>query len=971
MPRISSNLLGVLSRQLVVVATFCPGVTVTLGVLAAAAAIYAGINFIQVHTSRADLLNPKNEYHRRWLAYVQEFSEQEDVYVVVEGPSPRAIRPALEELAAAFRREPQYFESVLERVDRSQLKRKGLYYLTPEQLEQILANVRQLKGSLAQIAPTLQPGHMCLQMAAACANIPPGQLPPHAIAQVTQVIQYLGVCLTDQPERLAQAILSQFSVNNQQLSGAFGQMASNDLNPHESTDACEEMFFSSDGQLGLVTLRFTPDQSGQFTRFAAHIRRLREITRDVNQRYPNLHIGSTGLPILEYDEMKASSSSAMVAFLSLAGVILVFFAGFGGIRYPGAVTFSLVMGVSWAVGYVVLAVGHLNILTSAFGAMLIGLGDYGVHFVAHYLDRKCRQPNVRKALIETAEIVGPGIATGALTTAVAFFAGALTDFLGVAELGIIAGGGILFCWLADMTVLPAFLCLIERDGLRPQKSALLELTPWFRPLASCPRMVTIAVGVAIALFAIGIPHLRYDYNLLHLQPKGLESVENQNKLVKHMSRSSYFALSIARDAEEAKCRKAEFLRLSTVDHVEELVSVLPDSIEEKKAIVEQLAAELKDWSFLEPSVPQPEMLDQALIRLHTTLQTQSPPQSWQTQSLIDQVRMVLRSLPPDEYQTRLSYLPHMIQKEVQASLESLILLTDDPNPPTLNDLPQPLVERFVGKNGKHLLQVYCKGDFWDPNTMRQFVADVRSVDPAATGNPIQIYEACHQMNRAYIEAALYALAAILVTLYLDFRSVKDVLLSLVPLVLGMFGLFGLMGWFDIPLNPANMITLPLILGIGIDDGVHILHDFRRQGRRYRMPENATLTAVTVNSLTTLVGFGALMASPHQGLESLGRVLTFGMAFCLVIALLMPGFLRWISGLLSTAEMEKEIEWETDLRRIINEVAAADDLPSETPSEELLAASKDARPQDSHQDRRSIEDLPSIPMSSRIRPRRAA
>jgi hypothetical protein len=304
-------------------------------------------------------------------------------------------------------------------------------------------------------------------------------------------------------------------------------------------------------------------------------------------------------------------------------------------------------------------------------------------------------------------------------------------------------------------------------------------------------------------------------------------------------------------------------------------------------------------------------------------------------------------------------------------LESLILLTDDPNPPTLNDLPQPLVERFVGKNGKHLLQVYCKGDFWDPNTMRQFVADVRSVDPAATGNPIQIYEACHQMNRAYIEAALYALAAILVTLYLDFRSVKDVLLSLVPLVLGMFGLFGLMGWFDIPLNPANMITLPLILGIGIDDGVHILHDFRRQGRRYRMPENATLTAVTVNSLTTLVGFGALMASPHQGLESLGRVLTFGMAFCLVIALLMPGFLRWISGLLSTAEMEKEIEWETDLRRIINEVAAADDLVHETPPEELLAASKDARPQDSHQDRRSIEDLPSIPMSSRIRPRKAA
>lgn len=971
MPRRRSTLLGVLSRQLVVVATFRPGVTVALGVLAAAVAIYAGINFIQVHTSRADLLNPKNEYHCRWLAYVQEFSEQEDVYVVVEGPSPRAIRPALEELAAAFRREPQYFESVLERVDRSQLKRKGLYYLTPEQLAQVLANVRQLKSGLAQMASTLQPAPLCLQMAAAFVNIPPGQLPPDAIAQVSQVIQCLGVCLTAPPERLAQAILDQFSVNNQEWSAAFGQMANSDLNPHESTDACEEMFFSSDGQLGLVTLRFTPDHSGQFTRFAAHIRRLREITRDVNQRYPNLHIGSTGLPILEYDEMKASSSSAMVAFLSLAGVILVFFAGFGGIRYPGAVTLSLVIGVSWAVGYVVLAVGHLNILTSAFGAMLIGLGDYGVHFVAHYLDRKCRQPNVRKALIETAETVGPGIATGALTTAAAFFAGALTDFLGVAELGIIAGGGILLCWLADMTVLPAFLCLIERDGLRPEKSALLDLTPWFRPLASYPRAITIAVGVGIALLAVGIPHLRYDYNLLHLQPKGLESVENQNKLVKHMSRSSYFALSIASDAEEAKRRKVAFLRLPTVDHVEELVSVLPDNIQEKRPIVEQLAAEVRDWSFLAARVPPRETLDQALFRLHTALQTQSLPQSWQTQALIDQVRTVMRNLSPEEYQARISYLPQMIQKEVQTSLESLTLLTEDPSPPAFSDLPQPLVERFVGKNGKHLLQVYCKGDFWDPNTMRQFVADVRSVDPAATGNPIQIYEACHQMNRAYIEAALYALVAILTTLYLDFRSIKDVLLSLVPLVLGMFGLFGLMGWFDIPLNPANMITLPLILGIGIDDGVHILHDFRRQGRRYRMLENATLTAVTINSLTTLVAFGALMASPHQGLESLGRVLAFGMAFCLLIALLMPGFLRWISGLLSTTGAETEIEWETDLQRIINEVAATDDLAAETSSEELIAISKDARPQDSPQDRRSIENLPSIPMPPRIRPRKAA
>jgi len=386
-------------------------------------------------------------------------------------------------------------------------------------------------------------------------------------------------------------------------------------------------------------------------------------------------------------------------------------------------------------------------------------------------------------------------------------------------------------------------------------------------VAFFPRAITIAVGAVVAILALGIPHLRYDYNLLHLQPTGLESVENQNKLVEHMSRSSYFALSIANDIEEAKRRKAAFLKLPTVDHVEDLVSVLPDNVDEKTTVIQQLGTELRDWSCLNASVPPRPLLDGALIRLQATLQSQPSPQNAQLQMMIDHLRNIIRGLPEEEYQSRLSHLSHAVQNQTLSSLADLLLLTENPTPPELNDLPQPLVERFVGKHGRHLLQVYCKGDFWEPQTMRQFVADVRSIDPEATGNPIQIYEACHQMNRAYIEAAIYAFIAILITLYIDFRSVKDVLLSLVPLILGMLSLFGLMGWFDLPLNPANMITLPLILGIGIDDGVHILHDFRRQGRRYRMPENATLTAVTINSLTTLVGFGALMASPHRGLEA--------------------------------------------------------------------------------------------------------
>jgi len=219
----------------------------------------------------------------------------------------------------------------------------------------------------------------------------------------------------------------------------------------------------------------------------------------------------------------------------------------------------------------------------------------------------------------------------------------------------------------------------------------------------------------------------------------------------------------------------------------------------------------------------------------------------------------------------------------------------NPEPPRLSDLPQGLVSRFVGKDGKKsLLQIYSKGDIWDMAAMEKFVAEVRSVDPRATGNPLQTYEASRQMKRSYEQAAWLALAAILVVLYFDFRSLRYTLLAMVPMGLGTVQLLGILGLLGVPLNPANMIVLPLILGIGIDDGVHVIHDFRRKGGRYRISPS-TASSVVITSLTTMVGFGSLMIASHRGLQSLGRVLTIGVSCCLFTSLVMlPALLAWMT-----------------------------------------------------------------------------
>ena len=188
--------------------------------------------------------------------------------------------------------------------------------------------------------------------------------------------------------------------------------------------------------------------------------------------------------------------------------------------------------------------------------------------------------------------------------------------------------------------------------------------------------------------------------------------------------------------------------------------------------------------------------------------------------------------------------------------------------------------------------------------LEQFVSDVKRIDPSVTGKPLQTYFASRQMQQSYIQAAIYALIAVFIVLMLDFRHLGYVLLVLVPVGMGTLMMFGTMGLMEIPLNPANMIVLPLILGIGIDDGVHVVHDFRSQPSGYSL-NDSTATAILLTSLTTMIGFGSLMLASHLGLQSLGRVLTIGVSCCLFTSLIMlPALLSWIS---QVAEYEIEAD----------------------------------------------------------------
>lgn len=845
--------------------------------LAVLATLFTGLQ-LGFHTSRLDLLNPDSSYNKLWLDYIREFGAADDVLVVVEADSPENVAPALDEMAKTLERDQRHFRSVLHQLDFSAIRSKGLHYLPPQKLASIEQFVTETKPIVEGQWTQLSVGNMAAAMnqrLAMASRDPTGNSRQQAeteVAHWTRSLQHamkpeLGYCtpwpqVTDSP-------------------------LPNDLRGTQH-------FLMADGRMGIVLLQLAgEDESGGFARGSVAIDALRRHIRAVAAHHPDTRIGLTGLPVMENDEMRSSQTAMIEAsLLSLFGVACLFVAGFGGIRHPLLTVACLLLAMAWSFGYITLAVGHLNILSVSFAVILIGLGiDFGIHYVARYLQLRESSLPVDEALVETAGSVGPGILTGAVTTAIAFFTAGVTEFTGIAELGIVAGGGILLCCAAALVVLPAMVHLTDRNRHHESIPAPLDVFAWIRPLFRHPSwLFCVSIG-ATTLVGLGMIHLSYDHNLLNLQPKDLESVRLERRLIEESDQSVWFALSLAQSSEEVLARKEQFESLKSVDRVDEIVSLIPADEHLRQPIIARIQSQLQRLPTRAPAIPieRPETIDPPLAQLQAALAC--TPQGQQIAAQVQWIRAAMAQTPEAECYRRLSQYQHRVADDLLGGLQSLAEVSN-PEPPEYSDLPESLVSRFLGTNGRHLMKVYSHANIWDMEAMERFVQEVRSVDPKATGNPLQTYEASRQMKRSYEQAAWYALVAIFLVLYVDFRNLGHTLLAMLPVGLGMLLLFGLLGWLGEPLNPANMIVLPLILGIGVDDGVHVVHDYLRRKGGYRMSPS-TASAVLITSLTTMVGFGSLMIADHRGLQSLGRVLTIGVTCCLFTSLVMlPAALAW-------------------------------------------------------------------------------
>jgi len=868
-----------------------PMVIVLAAVISAVAAGVWTAQSLGYKVSRVDLLDPKSDYNKLWIDYIREFGEDDDAVVVVEGPTRDRVVNVLEELSREVAQDGDRFRSVLHEVDLSKIRAKGLHYLSPKDLAAI-------DGFIAQTEPILAGGWTHLKVASMVGGLA-GQMVAGGPQPVDRNQAASG--MQEPPlaslERYSESLLASLEAGRRAADGGTGGYVSPWPRMPESLstlrDLSSQHLLAKDGQLGFVLLRLAKSKDG-FAGTSAATDELRRLIKLVGGRNPDMTIGLTGLPVMEDDEMRTSQQSMMWASgLSLAAVIVVIIAGFGGVRHAFMANAVLVVGMAWAFAWATASVGHLNILSVTFTVTMIGVGiDYGTYYIGRYLEMRRRGLSCEDALLDASASVGPGILTGAITTSVAFFCAALTSFVGVAELGMIAGGGILLCCAAELLVLPAVVAIVDRGPLGSRLPTPVPVHEWLAPLGKHPRFVALAAMAATMAVASGFHELHYDHNLLNLQADGLESVAVEKKLLAECDQSVWYALSIADSREELLARKEQLTKLATVERVDEIASLLPVDEELKRPLIESIRGRLAGLPERPPEIP----IDR-LDGLGETLawaqgEAAKRPGGLRTAWHLERARETLRRMGPNECFQSLASFQQQAAGDLLTRLHALSAVAD-PAPPKLEDLPPSLVDRFVGMNGRHLLKIYGRGDIWNFASLERFVKEVRSIDPRATGNPLQAYEASLEMKRSYEQAGLYSLIVILAVLWLDFRSITNSLLAALPLALGMAQTLGLMGLVGIDLNPANLIGIPLLLGIAVDYGVHIVHDSLERPGPYRISAS-TANSVLVDALTTILGFGALMVASHKGLESLGRVLTIGVTTCTLTSLIfLPAVLAMV------------------------------------------------------------------------------
>jgi len=889
---------GRLLRRLVRVSCARPAVTVALSLALSVLGIAYTLHALTFNTSGRDVLPQNESYVKRYVQIAKDFGELEDIVVVIEARSLEGAKAFAARLVQELRASPVKFHRIAFRIDPKQFEGRQLLYLSTSELKEIRDKVFDHQEFMESFAgdPSL-------------ARLVEGINTQMAAAFVSNLFD-LGLKDQDLPvdTRFLGVLLDQISTRLERPTPYRSPWAT----LFSFGDAADAGYFlSEDKSLLFILVESPKGEKGSFVGDHKAIDAVRGAIARLHDAYPAIQAGVTGAPALSNDEMSAAFHDSQIAtVLAFALTLLVMILAFMRVGKPILMLGVLVVSLGWSLGIVTLTVGHLSIFSVMFISIVVGIGiDYGIYFLFRYEEEIFLGRNLKEALQLTAARTGPGMAIGALTAGGTFFVLMLTDFRGIQELGFIAGTSIILAWLSMMTLFPAVLVLVDRrhaDRPRGQKPRAHQLerihVPVLDQLTGYPATVLVVAVIATALSIWALPSVGFDYNLLNLQAKGTESVVWERRVLANTGRSGFNALASAATLDELRQKQQAVENLPSVSGVDSVLHVIPDDQAEKIAIVKTFAPILAPVRIGRSSPVDLDRLRQALANIKRRLDVVAAeagdklPEDLVT--LGEKTAAVLRQLASADRETAepaLTYLQAQLYRDFVSKFYS-VQRNLNPRVVTIEDVPEELRRKFVGSNGDFLLQIHPKVDIWEREGARQFVTELRSVDPAVTGSPVITYEATRLMERGYLQGTVYAFILVGGLTLLMIRRLKESALALLPLVLGLLWTIGLMHLFGLKFNLANVWGLPLMIGISAEFGLNVVLRYL-EGRAHGGPlvARSTVMGVVLNGVTTIVGFGSLMIAAHRGIFGLGLLLTIGSACGLVAALVvLPVILRLVT-----------------------------------------------------------------------------
>jgi len=660
---------------------------------------------------------------------------------------------------------------------------------------------------------------------------------------------------------------------------------------------------------------------------------IQKVIDQVLKDFPKVKAGLTGMIPLGRDEMvygkQSMSYTTIIAFIVILILLILSFRMWAA---PIFALLNLAVGLIWAIGLTAILVKSLNIMTSMMAVILIGLGiDFSIHIISIFTENRFAGKSIDKSIEETFLKSGKGILTAGLTTCVAFFALVISSSRGMREMGIVSSTGLLAILLATFLFLPSLLVLRERRIEKKFAEGKIKKRPVSKDISfqsfgkgcnwlSKRYSTTLICSILITIFLlISASKISFDHNYMNMEPKGLTSITLQDTILDKFDLSMDYALLLTNSIEESREMTKEFKNLKSVAMVDDISIYLPSFEEQQKRIpiIQEIKQKISNTTLVD-NIPEDEFnhLLLELKRLEMNIMEIQDMAFTGGQDKIDRKCSEIVG-NPDNLQSKsiisefINYLENNrltgikgleeFQKYASPYFKKTALKMTSVENIKLEDLPPSILDRYTNRDhNQFLLTIFPSGNIWqDTDFLYHFTNDLDRVNKKVTGMAPVMRELFKVLGNDGKNAALLTILVVFILLWLDFRKIKYAILAMIPLMAGFIWMIGLMKLIGMQLTIVNVMGLPMIIGIGIDYGVHIVHRWCIEGKgKVNKIFASTGKAIILSALTTMLAFGSLVFSIWRGFASLGGAMFIGVGVCFFSTVII------LSGIIGLSERKK-------------------------------------------------------------------